>query len=96
MDAINLDLLYGLPFQTKESFRTTLDHVIAMDPDRLAIYGYAHVPWMSKRQVLIEEETLPDTMARFELANIAHDVLTKKRVRACGHRPFCQEDRQPF
>ncbi len=91
VDAINLDLLYGLPFQTKESFRTTLDHVIAMDPDRLAIYGYVHVPWMSKRQVLIKEETLPDTMARFELANIAHDVLTKKGFEPVGIDHFAKK-----
>lgn len=88
--AINLDLLYGLPFQTQDSFRTTLDHVIAMDPDRLAIYGYAHVPWMSKRQVLIKEDTLPDTMARFELANIAHDVLTAKGFMPIGIDHFAK------
>lgn len=90
VNAINLDLLYGLPFQTQESFRTTLDHVITMDPDRLAIYGYAHVPWMSKRQVLIKEETLPDTMARFELANIAHDVLTAKGFMPIGIDHFAK------
>ncbi|WP_298857440.1 oxygen-independent coproporphyrinogen III oxidase [uncultured Sulfitobacter sp.] len=91
VDAINLDLLYGLPFQTQESFRTTLDHVIAMDPDRLAIYGYAHVPWMSKRQVLIKEETLPDTMARFDLANIAHNVLTQKGFEPVGIDHFAKK-----
>ena len=90
VEAINLDLLYGLPFQTQKSFRTTLDHVIAMDPDRLAIYGYAHVPWMSKRQVLIKEETLPDTMARFELANIARDVLTAKGFMPIGIDHFAK------
>lgn len=90
VQAINLDLLYGLPFQTQKSFRTTLDHVIEMDPDRLAIYGYAHVPWMSKRQVLIKEETLPDTMARFELAGIAHDVLTGKGFMPIGIDHFAK------
>ncbi|MEH6831140.1 MAG: oxygen-independent coproporphyrinogen III oxidase [Sulfitobacter sp.] len=91
VEAINLDLLYGLPFQTEESFRTTLDHVIAMNPDRLAIYGYAHVPWMSKRQVLIKEETLPDTMARFGLARIAHDVLTGKGFMPIGIDHFAKK-----
>lgn len=90
VEAINLDLLYGLPFQTEESFRTTLDHVIDMDPDRLAIYGYAHVPWMSKRQVLIKEETLPDAMARFGLAQIAHDVLTGKGYMPVGIDHFAK------
>lgn len=90
VQAINLDLLYGLSFQTQESFRTTLDHVIEMDPDRLAIYGYAHVPWMSKRQVLIKEETLPDSMARFELAGIARDVLTEKGFMPIGIDHFAK------
>lgn len=90
LKAINLDLLYGLPFQTAESFRQTLDHVISMQPDRLAIYGYAHVPWMSKRQVLIKSETLPDTSERFELATIANDVLIKAGYAAIGIDHFAK------
>lgn len=91
LEAINLDLLYGLPFQTKESFRETLSHVIDMDTDRLAIYGYAHVPWMSKRQVMIKSETLPDTQERFQLANIAKDVLTASGYHAIGIDHFAKE-----
>jgi oxygen-independent coproporphyrinogen-3 oxidase len=75
VSAFNLDLLYGLPHQTMESFEQTLNHVIAMEPDRLAIYGYAHVPWMSKRQVMIKEDDLPDSEARFALATLAQEVL---------------------
>jgi len=77
--ALNLDLLYGLPHQTAQSFENTLTSVIDLAPDRLAIYGYAHVPWMSKRQVLIKDEDLPDSEARFALAD--------------WHRPFCQAAR---
>lgn len=88
--ALNLDLLYGLPYQTEDSFRQTLDHVLAMNPDRLAIYGYAHVPWMSKRQVLIKEDTLPDTKQRFALANIAKDVLTAGGFDAIGIDHFAK------
>jgi oxygen-independent coproporphyrinogen-3 oxidase len=90
IDAINLDLLYGLPFQTEESFSETLSHVMAMSPDRLAIYGYAHVPWMSKRQVLIKEETLPDTVQRFGLARIAHETLTREGYAAIGIDHFAK------
>ena len=50
VSALNLDLLYGLPHQTAQTFETTLDAVIGLKTDRLAIYGYAHVPWMSKRR----------------------------------------------
>jgi oxygen-independent coproporphyrinogen-3 oxidase len=88
--AINLDLLYGLPFQTAESFRQTLAHVVEMDADCLAIYGYAHVPWMSKRQVLIKEETLPDTQQRYALAQMAQAVLDAAGYAAIGIDHFAK------
>ncbi len=90
VDAINLDLLFGLPHQTEHSFRTTLQHVVALNPDRLAIYGYAHVPWMSKRQVMIKSETLPDTRKRFDLACIAAQVLTTSGFEAIGIDHFAK------
>ncbi|MEN8841441.1 MAG: oxygen-independent coproporphyrinogen III oxidase [Octadecabacter sp.] len=82
--AFNLDLLYGLPHQTAESFKQTLDHVISMEPDRLAIYGYAHVPWMSKRQVLINADELPGNEMRFHLAMLAQETLIKQGYDAIG------------
>ncbi|MGJ8546850.1 MAG: oxygen-independent coproporphyrinogen III oxidase [Sulfitobacter sp.] len=83
VEAINLDLLYGLPHQTPESFCATLDQILAMEPSRLAIYGYAHVPWMSKRQVMIKAEDLPGARARFDLAAIANGAM-----RAAGYFPI--------
>ncbi|UWR22637.1 oxygen-independent coproporphyrinogen III oxidase [Sulfitobacter sp. S190] len=71
--SLNIDLLYGLPRQTEATFRATLDRVRDLQPDRLAIYGYAHVPWMSKRQVMIKDEDLPSPDARFILSEIARD-----------------------
>ncbi len=88
--SLNVDLLYGLPHQTPDSFRRTLDHVSDLGPDRLAIYGYAHVPWMSKRQVMIKDDTLPDAMARFELAEIANDAMTAQGFRAIGIDHFAK------
>ena len=82
--ALNLDLLYGLPHQTAESFEQTLEQIIAMQPDRLAIYGYAHVPWMSKRQVLINEDDLPDSARRFQLAKLAQEILLQRGYGAIG------------
>lgn len=67
VDSINLDILYGLPFQTKATLETTLDKVLALDPDRIAAFGYAHVPWMSRRQTLIPEHALPAQRARLRL-----------------------------
>lgn len=88
--AINFDLLYGLPFQTEKSFKKTLDHVIALDPDRLAIYGYAHVPWMSKRQVMIKSDSLPDAKQRFKLANIASNRLAMVGFESVGIDHFAK------
>ena len=75
--SLNLDLLYGLPHQTVATFARTLEHVFDMQPDRLAIYGYAHVPWMSKRQVLIKSEDLPAPEARLALAEMTHQKFTE-------------------
>lgn len=75
VESLNIDLLYGLPFQTQASLLTTLDHVHALRPDRLAIYGYAHVPYMAKRQVMISEDQLPNTFERFKMAQTAKERL---------------------
>jgi oxygen-independent coproporphyrinogen-3 oxidase len=68
---VNLDLIYGLPRQTLEGFDRTLQSTIAMAPDRVACFGYAHVPWMQKHQTAINASELPDSdlrLALFELA----------------------------
>lgn len=81
---LNLDVLYGLPHQTQESFAETLRTVAAFEPDRLAIYGYAHVPWMSKRQVMIQKHDLPEAMARYALSETARTILTRRGYEAIG------------
>ena len=57
--SLNLDLIYGLPLQTEESVARTARRALALNADRVAVFGYAHVPWMKKHQQLIAEETLP-------------------------------------
>lgn len=59
--SLNTDLVYGLPHQNRESLAATIDKVLSLRPDRVAIFGYAHVPWMAKRQKLIDETVLPPT-----------------------------------
>ncbi|MEM9580020.1 MAG: oxygen-independent coproporphyrinogen III oxidase [Pseudomonadota bacterium] len=82
--SLNLDLLYGLPQQTMDSFQATLGKVVAMRPDRLAIYGYAHVPWMSKRQVMIKSDELPGGVMRYDLATMARAAFTEAGYTAVG------------
>jgi oxygen-independent coproporphyrinogen-3 oxidase len=75
-ESVNFDLMIGLPHQTPSSFDKTLDKVIAMAPDRFAVFNYAHVPWMKKHQKLIVEETLPHIDARLELQQLTLEKLT--------------------
>ncbi len=76
----NIDLVYGLPLQTLETLSRTLDAAIALAPDRFAVFGYAHVPWMKPRQRLIDGATLPDAMARAAMAG-----LVEQRLLAAGY-----------
>jgi len=63
--SINLDLIYGLPAQTAATWGRTIEQVLELRPDRVACFGYAHVPWMQKHQRAIDESTLPDAPQRF-------------------------------
>ncbi len=63
---INMDLVYGLPHQTVSGLLDTIDRAVEFQPRRIALFGYAHVPWMKKHMRLIPEETLPDTDTRWE------------------------------
>ncbi|MFT6676103.1 MAG: oxygen-independent coproporphyrinogen-3 oxidase [Sulfitobacter sp.] len=82
--SLNLDLVYGLPFQSVPGFGRTLAQVNALAPDRIALFGYAHVPHMAKRQQLIPEQALPDDRARFDLFTHARSVLADAGMVAIG------------
>ena len=92
VNALNLSALYGLPLQTLQSFRDTLEQVVDMAPDRLAITGYAHVPWMSKRQGAINEADLPIRAKRLEMAAIAQRFLTAQGYVAIGTDHFTKSN----
>ncbi len=73
--SINLDLIVGLPKQTVESFNRTLERVTNWAPARLAVFAYAHVPWLKKHQSLINEADLPDAATRLGLQQAVNDAL---------------------
>lgn len=75
-ESINLDLIYGLPFQTVDSFEHTLERIQAIGPDRLAVFNYAHVPWMKKHQRVIKEETLPGAVEKLKILKTTIERLT--------------------
>jgi oxygen-independent coproporphyrinogen III oxidase len=74
--SINLDLIYGLPHQTPASFNETLDTVLAMKPDRLAVFSYAHVPWIKPAQKILEERILPAPETKLQVLKLVIEKLT--------------------
>ena len=78
--SINLDLIYGLPHQTMETFDETLERIIDIDPDRIAVFNYAHVPWMKKHMSLIREEDLPTPEEKLRIT-----VRTIERLNEAGY-----------
>ncbi len=81
---INFDLIYGLPYQTVETLRATIAACAALKPDRLALFGYAHVPWMAKKQRLIDEAALPGAQERIDQATAAAKLIQAAGYEAIG------------
>ena len=90
--AINLDLLYGLPHQTVDKVAKTLRQALALAPARIALFGYAHVPWMKKNQSLIDEQALPGPAERVAQFAAAQDILQAAGYVAIGLDHFARAD----
>jgi oxygen-independent coproporphyrinogen-3 oxidase len=86
------DMLYGLPNQDLPSLADTIRQVIALAPDRISLCGYAHVPWMAKRQHMIREESLPDVQLRIRLNRLGRDLLEQAGYRSIGIDHFVATD----
>lgn len=89
-ESINVDLIYGLPHQTVERFLPTIDQVVEMGPDRIALFSYAHVPWMKKQQGSFARH-LPDPLEKFSIFCAAADRLQKGGYRYIGLDHFVRE-----
>ena len=90
--SINMDLIYGLPFQTVDSFSTTLDKIIDADPDRLSVFNYAHLPTMFKPQRRINEDDLPSAAVKLEILQMAIEKLTDAGYVYIGMDHFAKPD----
>ncbi|MGB6231031.1 MAG: oxygen-independent coproporphyrinogen III oxidase [Litorimonas sp.] len=90
--SVNIDALYGLPFQTDDTIRRTLSQVIELEPERIALFGYAHVPWMKRHQRMIETTSLPDTLNRFRQNAVAASALGRAGYRSVGIDHFALPD----
>src|SRR3546814_17491905 len=93
--SVNIDLIYGLPKQNPEGFARPLDTVLEMRPDRLAVYGYAHLPQLFKAQRQLQSQDLPSSPATLALLRLAIEHLTAARYAYLGLDPFALPDDAP-
>lgn len=90
-NSVNVDLVYGLPGQTPESFRSTIDSLLALRPDRFATFNYAHVPWLKPAQLnLLRDATLPEAPLKFALLRLIIENLTDAGFTFIGMDHFAQ------
>ena len=84
ISSLNTDILFGLPFQDIASISDTTEKLLSLRPDRVALYGYAHVPWMAKRQTMIPEDKLPTSKERLGLYDKAREMFLAAGYNAIG------------
>jgi len=90
--SVNIDLIYGLPYQTPQSFSRTLDETLSLRPDRFAVFNYAHVPWMKPAQKILKPEILPSPEAKLELLKMTIERLTAEGYVYIGMDHFALAD----
>ncbi len=96
INSINMDLIYGLPYQTLETFQETLEKALSLNPDRFAIFNYAHVPWMKKTMRKIDETTLPNPSTKLEILKYTIDYLTSNGYKMIGMDHFAKPEDELF
>ncbi|OBQ71196.1 oxygen-independent coproporphyrinogen III oxidase [Mesorhizobium erdmanii] len=90
--SVNLDLLYGLPHQTLDSVAATVNQALSLRPDRIALFGYAHVPWFKKHQTMIDEAWLPNSDERLAQSQRAAGMILDCGYQAVGLDHFARPD----
>lgn len=88
--SVNIDLIYGLPKQTVDSFAETLDEVVGYNPDRFAVFSYAHVPWMKPSQKILERTGLPSPDAKLAMLALITDKLSSAGYEYIGMDHFAK------
>jgi oxygen-independent coproporphyrinogen-3 oxidase len=90
--SVNIDLIYGLPYQTPASFAKTLEEILSLRPDRFAVFNYAHVPWMKPAQKILKPETLPTPEVKLDLLKLTIEQLTSSGYVYIGMDHFAKSD----
>lgn len=88
---INMDFIYGLPLQTPESFAETIEKAASLQPDRLVTFSYAHVPWVNKRQLILEKAGLPTSDAKSKMYDVAMQIMHQAGYKSIGLDHFVRE-----
>ncbi len=88
--SISFDLIYGLPFQTVPLFEETVQKILRFDPDRIAVFNYAHVPWLKPHQKLIQSEDLPTPEEKLSILKMTIEVLTSHGYEYIGMDHFAK------
>ncbi|MCX7888659.1 MAG: oxygen-independent coproporphyrinogen III oxidase [Rhodobacteraceae bacterium] len=88
--SLNADILYGLPHQTKTRIADSVQRLLSLSPDRVALYGYAHVPWMARRQVMIPTDAIPTPEERLALFETAASLFLWDGYEAIGIDHFAR------
>ena len=91
-ESLNIDLIYGLPHQTPESFAETINLALELNPDRFAVFNYAHVPWMKPAQKLVERAVLPTPEIKLAMLKTVVEILTSRGYIYIGMDHFARED----
>src|SRR5207302_968265 len=91
-NSLNLDLIYGLPHQTAATFEETLTDVVRLNPNRIAVFSYAHVPWIKPAQRIFNESVLPSAEVKLELLKLTIEKLTAEGYVYIGMDHFARAD----
>jgi len=96
IESINIDLIYGLPYQTFESFKKSLELTATLDPDRLAVFNYAHVPWLKKTMRKFDETTLPTPDVKLQIFSHTMEFFESKGYKMVGMDHFAKPHDELF
>jgi len=89
---VNLDFIYGLPFQTINTFSETIEKAVKISPDRLVTFSYAHVPWIKKAQKILELKGLPEAKEKLGMFKAGYEILTSNGYTPIGLDHYAKND----
>ncbi|QKF59354.1 oxygen-independent coproporphyrinogen III oxidase [Aliarcobacter lanthieri] len=96
INSINTDLIYGLPYQTRESFKKTLEQMVTLNTDRFAVFNYAHVPWLMKTMRKFDETTFPTPEVKLEMLKDTIDFFISNGYKMVGMDHFAKPEDELF